>query len=72
MPMTHGRHCSELVPLRILEDVLPGVCGEIIESKDGITIEPGALPDPLLLQLIGSDDGPAVATGEGDDSHIRV
>jgi len=72
MLTAHGRHCSELVPLHILEDVLPGVCGEIIESEDGITVEPGALHDPLLLKLIGSDDGSAVATGEGDDSHIRV
>ena len=71
MPPAHWDLRSELVPLHILEDVLPGVCGEIIESKDGITIEPGALPDPLLLQLIGSDDGPTVATGEGDDPHIR-
>jgi len=70
--MTHGRHCSELAPLAILEDVLPGLCGEVIESEDGITVEPGALHAPLLLQLIGSDDGPTVATGEGDDPHIRV
>jgi len=69
--MTHGRHCSEPVPFHILEDVLLGLCGEIIESEDGIAVEPGALHDPLLLQLIGSDDGPAVATGEGDDPHIR-
>jgi len=72
MPPAHWDLRSELVPLHILEDVLPGVCGKIIESEDGIAVEPGTLHDPLLLKLIGSDDGSAVATGEGDDSHIRV
>ena len=68
----HEGHRSEPVLPLILEDVPPVLRGEIMESEDGIAVEPGTLHDPLLLQLIGGDDGPAVATGECDDPHIRV
>jgi hypothetical protein len=72
MPTAHERCRSEPVLPLILEDVLPVLRWEIIESEDSIAVEPGALHAPLLLQLIGSDDGPAIATSEGDDPHIRV